>query len=401
MSLNVDSGRDLATEVTPLAFRGASVDDLPTPVLLVHEDALERNIRRMAERTGGPVRLRPHFKSHKSVELARRQVASGAIGITAATVWEAQALALAGVEDVLIANEVIDPGKLQIAAGVAAKCHLTVAVDSAMGIHALSSAAAAARVLIHVVLEFDVGMGRAGVRDIDEGLALAGQIGDAPGLDFVGVMGYEGHCVLEPDAGRRRSLAGAAIDRLAEAAEKLRAAGQRVAVVSAGGTGTADFTGSDPRVTDIQAGSYVYMDTVYEEIVPTFRPALTVLCTVVSRHADTAVLDCGLKTIAPSVASKGRPRLVGGGGSVRYVSEEHTVLDLDSTARIEVGDRVEMVSGHCCETVNLHDQVFLVEHNQILEVWRTRGRGPGGLVRNATGQTRSPSGAAGPDGLSK
>jgi D-serine deaminase-like pyridoxal phosphate-dependent protein len=195
------------------------------------------------------------------------------------------------------------------------------------------------------------------------------------GLVLDGVMGYEGHCVMEADADRRRTAAGAAIDRLIEVADHVRAAGHRIDIVSAGGTGTTPFTGADPRVTDIQAGSYVFMDTAYERVLGDFAPALTVLATVVSRHAGTAVLDCGIKTIASSL---GTPRLAAGGGSVRYVAEEHTVVDLEAGATLDVGDRVQVVSGHCCETVNLHDRLFLHEDGVILDIWPMMGRGPGG-----------------------
>ncbi len=357
------------------AVPGASVADLPTPALLVDAPLLTRNIDRMALRTTGPVRLRPHFKTHKSVELAQRQLAAGAIGITAATVWEAQALAAAGVPDVLIANQVIGAAKLRRAAEIAASCRLTVAVDSPLGVVSLSEAATAAGVAIHAIVDADIGMGRCGVRTVDDALALARLVDASPGIELDGVMGYEGHCVLEPDPQRRQVAAAAAIDRLAEIADALRAAGHRVDVVSAGGTGTTPFTGTDPRVTDIQAGSYVFMDAAYERVLGDFEPALTVLATVLSRHDDTAVLDCGVKTVA---ATLGTPRLADGGGTVRYVAEEHTVVDLEPATALAVGDRVALVTGHCCETVNLHDRLFLVEDGVILEIWPTMGRGPGG-----------------------
>lgn len=354
---------------------GGTLDAIPTPSLVIDAAGLERNLRRMADRTSGPVRLRPHFKTHKTVELARRQMDAGAIGITAATVWEAHALAAAGFEDVLIANQLLGAAKLRAVARIAGRTRLTVAVDSETGARALSAAVGEAGATVGVLLEIDVGMGRCGVRDVGEALRLAALVDTLDGLVLHGVMGYEGHCVLETDARQRAAAAGQAIDVLAESAQRLRAAGHRVDIVSAGGTGTTFETGVDPRVTDIQAGSYVFMDTAYEQVTDAFEPTLYVLATVISRHDGTAVLDCGVKTVANTL---GRPRLAAGGGDVRYVAEEHTVVDVDGTAPLEIGDRVRVVTGHCCETVNLHDRLLLVEDETILEIWPTMGRGPGG-----------------------
>jgi D-serine deaminase-like pyridoxal phosphate-dependent protein len=372
---DADHDRGRALPILDGAAAGALLAGIPTPALVVEADGLERNLHRMAERMRGPVRLRPHFKTHKSVELARRQIAAGAIGITTATVWEAHALAAAGFEDVLIANQVLGAAKLRRAAEIARGCRLTIAVDSAEGARALSAAATAAGTTVAVLLEIDVGMGRCGVRGVDEALALATLVDGLDGIELHGVMGYEGHCVLERDDELRGRAAGAAIDVLAEAAARLRAAGHRVDVVSAGGTGTTLMTGADERVTDIQAGSYVFMDAAYEQVLGEFEVTLSVLATVISRHDDTAVLDCGVKTVATSL---GHPRLAAGGGTVRYVAEEHTVVDLDPGSPLAIGDRVRVVTGHCCETVNLHDRLFLVRDETILEIWQTMGRGPGG-----------------------
>jgi D-serine deaminase-like pyridoxal phosphate-dependent protein len=351
------------------------LDEVPTPAAIVDLPALERNVARMAAQTRGPSRLRPHFKTHKSIELARRQLAAGAIGITAATVWEALALAESGTPDVLIANEVIGTAKVAAAAAAARSCRLTVAVDDMRGVRELARAAVDGGVTIGALIDVDIGMGRCGVRSDGQAFELADEIARLQGLELRGVMGYEGHCVFEADPRARAAAARAATDRLLNVAELLRRAGHSVEVVSSGGTGTAAMTGSDPRVTEIQAGSYVFMDTAYERVVPEFEVALTILATVLSRHGETAVLDCGVKTIA---ASLGLPRLRDGEGTARYVAEEHLVLDVPSPSHIQVGDRIHVISGHCCETVNLHDRLFAVRDDRVVETWTTMGRGPGG-----------------------
>jgi D-serine deaminase-like pyridoxal phosphate-dependent protein len=352
---------------------GKPVDNLLTPALLLRRDALERNLERMKSLVTGPTRLRPHAKTHKSAQIASLQVQSGAIGITTATVWEALSLASAGIGDILIANEVVGAEKIRCLSEAARNARITVAVDNPANARDLSDSARCADVELGVVVDVDVGLGRCGVRSLHEGVALAKQIAELPGLLLRGVMGFEGHCTFEPDPKRRSRFAREAMSRLLQVADALEAHGQTVDVVSAGGTGTYDSTGSNPRVTEIQVGSYAFMDTSHAAIVPGFDYALTVLSTVVSRHGNTVVLDAGKKSLG---LDDPPPSVVGHAAAVRYVAEEHTVLDFDSEVPA-LGASLELVPGYCPVTVNLHDLYLVVDDGVVVDAWPILARGAG------------------------
>jgi D-serine deaminase-like pyridoxal phosphate-dependent protein len=279
--------------LTPRQMIGRARSELPTPALILDVDRMRENIATMASSTAGRASIRPHFKVPKCLEIAREQMAAGAIGMTAATVWEASTLVRGGFDEILIANEVVAPGKAALVAQLAGEARITVAVDDPDVAAVLSAAARTEGTEIGVLAEVDVGMHRGGVRSIEEGRALAQRLSYLPGVRLRGVMGYEGHVVTEPDRQRRSDGAHAAMDLLARHVDALRADGREIEIVSAGGTNTYDMTGADPRVTELQAGTYAVMDAGYARLAPAFHPALTVLATVVSRKGSTAVLDCG------------------------------------------------------------------------------------------------------------
>ena len=250
---------------------GQKRGELVTPALILDLEVARRNIAHMAERMKAmPARLRPHVKVQKSPELARLQVEAGAIGVCTATVWEAIVMSRAGIEDVLIANEVCGRRKIEALAAAAGEGRLTVAVDSALNATDLSDACLAAGSRLEVLIEVDVGMGRGGVRSPQEAVDLARRLDGLRGLRLRGVQGYEGHCMREPDRAVRVEKARAAMAYLGEVIDRLASAGFECEVVSAGGTGTYDITGADPRVTEIQAGSYVFMDNFHGDLVPGF-----------------------------------------------------------------------------------------------------------------------------------
>jgi D-serine deaminase-like pyridoxal phosphate-dependent protein len=353
---------------------GRPYHELPTPALLLRRDALERNLDRMQGLVKGPTRLRPHAKTHKSPHVAAMQIERGAIGITTATVWEAKALADAGISDLLIANEIVGKERIHRVAEIANTTRLTVAVDAEQNAEHLSSAASSEGSTIGVLVDVDVGLGRCGVRTPQEGVLLAHRIAKLPGLELRGVMGFEGHCTFEPEKKKRAQLANEAMNSLVEVADAIRAIGLDVPVVSAGGTGTFDSTGAHASVTELQAGSYAFMDTSHAAIVPGFDLALTVLATVISRHGQTTILDCGKKTVG---LEQPAPALLERNARVQYVAEEHTVLELGTSERLRVGDRIEVVPSYCPVVVNLHDVYFVLEDGIVVDVWPILARGVG------------------------
>ncbi|HUV09087.1 MAG TPA: alanine racemase, partial [Spirochaetia bacterium] len=277
---------------------GRSRRDIPTPALILDVEVARRNIEYMARRFREfPTALRPHIKVQKCAELARMQVEAGAIGVCTATVWEAIVMSRAGIEDVLVANQVVGRQKIQALAGAAKKHRLTVAIDCTENSRDLSAAVTSAGSSLEVLIEVDVGMGRGGVRSAEEALNLARDVSKLPGLTLRGVQGYEGHCMLEPDRELRIRKAREAMDFLKSVVDLLKREGFECPVVSAGGTGTYDITGQNPFITEIQAGSYVFMDKFHGNLVPGFANSLTVLGTVIIQHGNTIVLDSGRKSV--------------------------------------------------------------------------------------------------------
>jgi D-serine deaminase-like pyridoxal phosphate-dependent protein len=348
---------------------------LPTPALVLDVDALQRNLGvMMAALDGQTARLRPHTKVQKSPDIALIQVAAGAIGVTVASVWEAAAMAAAGVADILIANQIVAADKMNAAAAVAGHAGLTVAVDDPGNIDALSAAASRAGTEIGVLVELDVGMARCGARSAEELLRLAERVHAAPGLRLAGIQAYEGHCMSVPDRGTRARIATEAMAKAASGLALLRRAGLPAGTLSGGGTGTYDITGRNPEVTELQAGSYAFMDAFHARLVPEFEVALTVIGTVVARHGSTVILDAGRKSIGIDYVL---PPMLGHDYVPRSYSEEHALFDVDERFGASVGDRVQLISGYAPTTVNLHDAIFGVSGGQVVSVWPVFPRGPG------------------------
>ena len=350
--------------------------ELVTPALILDLDVARRNIQFMAERLRGmKARLRPHTKVQKSTELARMQVDAGAIGVCTATVWEAIEMRQSGIADVLIANQVGGREKIRALAEAARRGGLTVAVDDAGNAQDLSNAGVAAGSKLDVLIEIDVGMGRGGVRSPQEAVELAQTLARLPALRFRGVQGYEGHCMLEPDRAVRIAKCHAALDYIGSVVTQLKEAGFPCEVVSAGGTGTYDITGNDPRVTEIQAGSYVFMDNFHGNLVPGFSRSLTVLGTVVIHHGETIVLDSGRKSIGIDFVL---PSLVDYPFyKARFFAEEHALFDVDERCPLKLGDATELTPGYAPTTVNLYDAYHVVENGVVVDIWPVYPRGPG------------------------
>jgi D-serine deaminase-like pyridoxal phosphate-dependent protein len=373
------STKDALPDYLRQAYRssiGRPPQELVTPALILDLDVARRNIQFMADRLRGmKAKLRPHIKVQKSTELAKLQVAAGAIGVCTATVWEAIAMREAGITDVLIANQVVGPEKIKALAEAARQGGLSVVVDDVRNARDLSDAAVAARSRLDVLIEVDVGMSRGGVRSPEEALELTRSLARLPALRFRGVQGYEGHCMLEPDRAARIAKCHAALEYLSGVVALLKEAGFPSEVVSAGGTGTYDITGNDPRVTEIQAGSYVFMDNFHGNLVPGFSHSLTVLGTVVIHHGWTIVLDSGRKSIGIDFV---QPTLVEYPFyPARYFAEEHALFDVDERCGLTLGDRTELIPGYAPSTVNLYDVYHVVEGGVVADIWPIFPRGPG------------------------
>src|SRR5258706_6303371 len=318
------------------------VTELSAPALLVDADAFEHNLTTMAAALPGR-RLRPHVKAHKCSALARRQADLGHTGFTCATTREVAGRGLAGLaEDLLLANEVLDAGRLDALARLVrgGTARVTVAVDSDVTIDA-----AAAAGLADVVIDVNVGLPRCGCDPAD-----AGRLADrarAAGLNVRGVMGYEGQVTIIADRVERAAAVEAAMDQLQKA--HADAGGD---VMSAGATVSYDI---NTWATEIQAGSYALMDTTFAPMAPAFREALTVLATVISVSPGWSVCDAGLKSLG---MGHGNPSM--DGAAVFIVSDEHVTFIPDPERPVQVGDRVRVRPAHVDPTVAYHEQMHLV-----------------------------------------
>ena len=356
---------------------GTPVDELDTPALLLDLDAFEHNLGQMARFFAGlPASLRPHAKTHKCPQIVLRQLQAGAIGITCAKVSEAEVMARAGVRDLLIANQVVGPLKIDRLTDLAGRCDLMVAVDDAANVDMLAQACRAKGVSLRVLVEVDVGMGRCGVAAGEAALALARRVATTSHLHLAGLMGYEGHLVLIADPQVRAEKVRQAMSLLQMTFDLMERSGLPAPIVSGGGTGTYDVTATCPPVTEVQAGSYVFMDTTYLKVRPEFRPALALLATVVSRVAPgRIILDAGMKAVTREF---GLPEVAGlEGVTVRHLSEEHATLELADPGAVALrpGDRVSLLPSHCCTTVNLHDRLYVVQRGALVDIWPIAARG--------------------------
>ncbi len=338
---------------------------------------MNRNIKRMADFfAAGPCKLRPHFKAHKTPEIAKRQLAAGSCtGLTCATVFEAE-VAASFCDDVLIANEVIGSDMTARVAGLAARgVNIKVAVDSPEGLEQIAAAASELGVEVGVLVDLNVGMPRCGVAPGEPAVDLARRVADTEGIRLRGAMGYEGHAVGIPDREQREAAARASMDSLLLTVQAIRNAGLPCDIVSAGGTGTYDITGRIPGITEIQAGSYVLKDTSYGKLDLPFEQAFWVLATVISRPSPVlCVADAGLKSCTED---HGNPAVRDiEGASILFLSDEHASIALPPESPVHVGDRIHLVPSHIDPTINLHDVFYAIDGDRI-EPWPIAARGHG------------------------
>ena len=340
------------------------VSGISTPALILDVNILKANAEKMKDLLAGSgLQLRPHYKSHKCAAIAKWQIASGAIGMTCAKLSEAEDLCDAGIEDILIANQIVDPVKIRRAADLAGNCRLTVCVDSLENVDALSQAAANSGNILYCLVEYDVGMGRCGVMTEEEVLALARRIAESKYLEFAGIQAYAGHLSHMEDPVQRRESTAENYRRLKSLISYLGANGVAVKTVSGGSTGTSVIKAAEGLYTELQAGSYLFMDATYRNLGLPFENALYLLSTVVSRRENIAILDAGVKTCG---VDQGMPALAEGETGEIAANEEHLQLR-GYTGTKKLGDKVRLIPGHCCSTVNLHDKIYMVDGDRVVD----------------------------------
>lgn len=357
--------------------------DLQTPALLLDLDAFEANVKAMADvvaRHGK--KLRPHVKAHKSPRIGRHQIEGGAVGLCCATVRELETMAAAGLSGLLLTSPVVGPGMInRLVAARENVNEVIVACDSGASIDALAHDASQARP-IGVLVEIDMGQARTGVTDPEAAVRLARQVRTKPSLRYRGVQAYYGHLQHVQGLAERLERVREKWTRLATFTDALKAAGHAPEIISGGGTGTHHLDLAHGPYTEIQAGSYLFMDKQYGsvELAPggsPFRTSLNVASRVVSTvQPDRVIIDAGFKAMATDAG----PALIAAGAAMdatyQFMGDEHGGVRLpDGAHRPKLGDLVRLIAPHCDPTVNLHDWLHVVKGDRLVDIWPIEARG--------------------------
>ena len=361
---------------------GMHVDEIATPALLVDLDAFERNVATLKRRLeAAGVRLRAHAKTHRSVDIARYQLEhGGACGICCQKVSEAEVMVDGGIGDVMVSNQVVDPGKIERLARLATRARILVCVDDLANVADLSAAARAHGATLECLVEIDCGAGRCGVAPGPAAVETAGAIDTAAGLDFAGIQAYQGAAQHIRDYDARAAAIATAAGYAADTVRRLHAAGLDCAIVAGAGTGSYAFEAASGVYNEMQCGSYIFMDADYQRVrdargepIGEFANSLFILTSIMSKpRAGTAVCDAGLKVMS---VDSGLP-VVYAERDIEYVncSDEHGVL-ADPADRLALNDRLRLVPGHCDPTCNLHDWYVGLRGDRVECLWPVSARG--------------------------
>jgi 3-hydroxy-D-aspartate aldolase len=360
-------------------------DEIPTPALLLDLDRFDRNLRTAADHVArAGKRLRPHAKTHKCPEIARRQIAAGAIGIVCAKLAEAEVMAAAGISGLLVSTEVVGDEKIgRLMRLLDRDPDVLVVVDHPDNVGDLARAARAAGHCLGVLVDVDVGGRRTGVRPGEPARALARAVAASPSLRFRGLQGYAGQCAHVVGWAARREASATAMAPLMETRRLLESQELPVEIVSGGSTGTWDLDSALPGLTELQCGSYCVMDLDYLRIAnrssprfTDFEMALTVLATVVSVPApDLAIVDAGLKAFATDRPFGPEP-VERPGVVYEFAGDEHGRLVIQNPqGAVRLAERIEFFPPHCDPTMNLYDRLYAMRGGRVEGVWDIAARG--------------------------
>lgn len=347
---------------------GMTVSEIETPALLLDLDIMEKNISEMAKYFNSkPAGIRPHIKNHMSPFIAHKQIDAGAVGVCCQTVAEAEIMAYSGIKDILIANEVIGRPKIERLLNLTKQTHMMVAVDNPLNVKELSDAATKKKVPLDVLIDLDTGYGRCGIQPGDPALELAQLIVDSPGLDFKGINGYT-PASFDEDHEIKRTKQEKKLKVDIDTRDLLIKNGIEVEMVSAGCTRDFFISAEYPGITEVQPGTYVYMDIGHRELIGTtpvdLDYAMTVLTTVISTpKSDRVVVDAGSKAI---LKEDSRPKNLKG-YELYSLSAEHGKLRVtDPERKLTLGEKIELIPSYGDGTVNRWSR-FLGTRNGKLE----------------------------------
>ncbi len=377
------------TEIERMIDRGdvkgkLSRDDLPTPALILELDGFEWNVSKMSAWAREHHRaLRPHAKTHKCPEIALALIKAGAVGACSAKISEAEALSDGGVSGLLLTSAMIGRSRIERAVRLARRRPETLfSVDNAQNVEDLNAAAAEAKIKFNLAIDLWIGR-RTGIATGEPALALAQRITSLDHVRFAGLQAYAGHASHVNGFENRKKVSREAMGQAVETRRLIEKSGIECRLVTGGSTGTYNIDCDIDGVTELQPGSFMFMDTDYSRIggsngpvYQDFRKCLFVIATVISKPSDSsAVLDTGYKSLAtdrPFVPELRNMTDV----PFRWGGDEHGVLDVSKAASpLKLGDRVEITAPHCDPTVNLYDRIYALRGDQVEAVWKIAARG--------------------------
>lgn len=357
-----------------------SRERLETPALVLDLDGLEHNIADLAAHAArNNYKLRPVAKIHKSVEIARRQVTAGAIGQCCATLAEAEIMAAAGIPGVFLFTSVATPGKIARLVSLAATTSdFLLAVDDPGNVEAIGDAARAAGTTVRMLVDIEVGARRTGLADMNAVVALAERIARHGGLVYAGIQGYDGSLQATPSYSERRALQAKRAEIVGGVVDRLRRAGLPPEIVSGGGTGSHAIDAVQGVFTEVQAGTYIFMDGNYADVemraddAHPFRPSLFVRTTVISAaQPGFVVTDAGIKEFGRE--GKGAPRPARGapaGARYALIGDDMGRLEFAAPGdQLPVGHAVECLTPHCYATLNLYSVYHCVRRDTLVDIW--------------------------------
>lgn len=356
---------------------------LDTPALRVDLDKMERNLEEMAARANKHgVMLRPHTKTHKMPEIARKQVALGAVGLTVAKLGEAEEMLRAGLRDLFVCYPLLGEHKLKRLRDLTREANMMTIVESAEGAQGLSDAMKGEGKPLDVLIDLEVGYGRVGVPE-ERAATLAKLVDSLPGLRLKGVCIHEGNVYGEPDPECRAQLARDQVSRMVGVARDLAERGHSIEIVSCGSTPGARYTVEVDGITELRPGNYVFYDAMQVALGTTDLDhcAMSVLTTVISHQEPSrAVIDAGAKALALDkglgIAAKSHGIVRNHPGIiVERLSEEHGWLKLDEGVTLKIGDRLEVIPNHACVVTNLFNEVVVTRGDEVVDRWKVAARG--------------------------
>ena len=350
-------------------------DSISTPALVLNYDIMVKNIKKMAEfvkETG--VNLRPHLKTAKSPIIAHMILKEGgANGIAVAKVGEAEVFVQSGIDDILIANQVIDLDHIRRLMLLNKYALVRCAVDSKKNITDLSKQAVHHNVELEVLLEINLGLGRAGVEPGEPALEIANFIKNSPGLKLVGLQGYEGHLTPMMNLEQKEAMTHDCMEKIVNTRNLLNENGFNINYISTSGSATYMYAAKHEGITEIQPGTYVFSDDHLHRVNPLFEPAVTVLTTVQNQTGKKEfTLDAGTKAVATGDGKpvvKEFPKI-----KFRVINEEHSQIKSIGT-EFQIGQKIELIPAHICTTVNLHDHYNVVKNGEFIGRWKVLARG--------------------------